>query len=302
MKRPATERSEQFKSVRIGIILFFGALIGFAAYDAFCKHMLATYPAPLMNLTRYTAVVTIAAFWLIRSTRQGVDWRLWRSPHRALLMWRSVMLSIVATCFMAALIWMPLAEATAIYFTAPLIMVAVSPWLLGERVGRVQWAAVITGFFGMLLIVRPGADLPLLGTVLMAISAVCYALFQVLTRRLSGLVPSPIQYSYMALTCLVITGVPALFMLPEVMPPFSDLALLLAAGAGSGLAQFLLLGAFKRVQASVLAPLNYVQLLLAVLISAFWFDRIPDAIAMAGILLITACGAFLALRRAQPKS
>ena len=96
------------------------------------------------------------------------------------------MLATVGTCFMTALIWMPLSEATAIYFTSPLIMVALSPWLLGERVRAAQWAAVAVGFAGMLLIVRPGADLPWLGTLLMAVSAVSYAVFQVLTRKLAG--------------------------------------------------------------------------------------------------------------------
>lgn len=86
---------------------------------------------------------------------------------------------------------MPLAEATAIYFTAPLLMVALSPWLVGEQVRRSRWVAVTVGFGGMLLIVRPGGDLPWLGTLLMAVSAVCYAIFQLLTRRLAGWCPAP---------------------------------------------------------------------------------------------------------------
>ena len=125
------------------------------------------------------------------------------------------MLATVGTCFMTALIWMPLSEATAIYFTSPLIMVALSPWLLGERVRAAQWAAVAVGFAGMLLIVRPGADLPWLGTLLMAVSAVSYAVFQVLTRKLAGPVPGPVQYAYTALICLIATALPAPFFLPD---------------------------------------------------------------------------------------
>ncbi|OZI61765.1 DMT family transporter [Bordetella genomosp. 11] len=303
MKAPAaaaTVADGPTTSVRNGIALFLAALCAFATYDAFCKQMLATYSSPFMNLTRYIAVSTIALLWLARDARHGLPWRVWRAPHRRLLLARSVALAAVATAFMTALTIMPLAEATAIYFTSPLIMVALSPWLLGERVGPMQWSAVIAGFAGMLLIVRPGGDLPWAGTVLMAIAAVCYAFFQLLTRRLSGLVPAPVQYAYMALACLVITGTPAFFVLPSPWPEWPQLLLLLAGGACSGLAQLLLLAAFRRVQASVLAPLNYIQLMLAVLISAFWFDRPPDAVAMAGIALIIGSGAWLALPRARP--
>ena len=151
-------------SVARGIALFLGALVLFAAYDAFAKQMVAHYAPAVVNLGRY-ASITVLAFALL--LRHG-DLRLWRQPHQKLLTARSVSLAIVATCFMTALVTMPLAEATAIYFTAPLIMVALSPWLLGERVGRAQWTAVLLGFAGMLCIVRPGADLPLAGTLLLS--------------------------------------------------------------------------------------------------------------------------------------
>jgi drug/metabolite transporter (DMT)-like permease len=278
---------------RQGMLLFLAALLAFACYDAFAKQMLAHYPATLMNLTRYAAVGSMAAVLL---GRHG-DWRVWRQPHQGLLLLRSLMLAIVATSFMTALASMPLAEATAIYFTAPLIMVALSPWVLGEQVGRVQWVAVLVGFAGMLLIVRPGGALPLTGTLLMALAAVCYALFQVLTRRLSGLVPAPVQYAYMAAMCLVVTNLPALFSAPVAWPGGVELAVLVAGGFVSGAAQLLLLAAFRRVSASVLAPMNYLQLLLAVLISTFWFQRPPDTLALGGMALIGAAGVYLALPR-----
>ncbi|MBP6900444.1 MAG: DMT family transporter [Burkholderiaceae bacterium] len=281
-----------------GIALFLGALLAFACYDAFAKAMVALYAPTVVNLTRYIAVTLMALVLLashVGAGRPG-EWALWRQPHQRLLLARSVLLGIVATCFMTALVSMPLAEATAIYFTAPLVMVALSPWLLGERVGRSQWAAVLAGFAGMLLIVRPGGSLPLAGTLLMAVAAVCYALFQVLTRRLSGRVPAPVQFAYMALVCLVITHVPALLAPPPPLPDWPQLLLLLAGGAVSGAAQLMLLAAFRRVGLATLAPLNYVQLLLAVLISSFWFQRPPDALALAGIGLIMAAGLWLARR------
>ncbi|MFY0479021.1 DMT family transporter [Achromobacter marplatensis] len=278
-----------------GILLFFAALVAFATFDAGSKHMLERYPAPFLNVMRYLAVIVLAVFML---WRHGNGLRLRDAPEKPLLVLRGVTLATVATCFMTALIWMPLSEATAIYFTSPLIMVALSPWLLGERVRPVQWLAVAVGFGGMLLIVRPGADLPLLGTLLMAVSAVCYAIFQVLTRKLSGKVPGPVQYAYTAIICLVVTALPAPFFLPDPWPTPADTALIIALGACSGLAQVLLIAAFQRVSAATLAPLNYFQLLLAVLFSTFWFQRPPDSLALAGMALIMASGVFLAMRRA----
>ena len=279
-----------------GVAIFFCALVAFASYDAFCKYMLQFYSAPFVNVMRYFAVIGIAFAMLLHHG----DLRIWRAPQKPLLLLRGVMLATVATCFMTALLWMPLAEATAIYFTAPLLMVALSPWLLGETVRRSRWIAVLVGFGGMLLIVRPGGNLPLLGTMLMAVSAVCYAIFQLLTRRLAGHVASPVQYAYTAIVCLVVTAIPAPFFWPTQHVPVGDALLLLAGGACSGAAQWLLLAAFSRVEASTLAPLNYFQLLLAVLISSFFFHRPPDTLAIAGIALIMCAGMYLARARSTP--
>lgn len=282
-----------------GVLLFFAALVAFATFDAGAKQLLERYPAPFLNVMRYLAVVTLAMGML---WRHGRSLRLRDAPEKPLLVLRGVMLATVATCFMTALIWMPLSEATAIYFTAPLIMVALSPWLLGERVRAAQWGAVAAGFAGMLLIVRPGGDLPLLGTLLMAVSAVSYAIFQVLTRKLSNKVPGPVQYAYTAFICLIVTALPAPFFLPDPWPGTADTVIILALGACSGLAQILLIAAFQRVPAATLAPLNYFQLLLALGFSTFWFQRPPDALALAGMGLIIAAGVFLALRPVRTPS
>ena len=88
-----------------GVALFFCALVAFASYDAFCKQMLQYYPAPFINLMRYVSVICIAFAMLLHHG----DLRIWRAPQKKLLVLRGMMLGTVATCFMTALIWMPLA-------------------------------------------------------------------------------------------------------------------------------------------------------------------------------------------------
>ncbi len=282
---------------RTGAWIFLCVVALFATVDATAKHLVGRYPAPFLNAVRYAATFAVALGML--AVRGRARW--WDTPHRALLVVRGLMLAVVGTCFMTALLWMPLAEATAIYFMAPLLVVALSPWVLGERVGARQWLAVVAGFAGMLLIVRPGGRLPALGTALMLAAALAYALLQLLTRRMAGRVDAGVQYGFAAVICLLATGVPAPFFPPAAWPGLADWCAMLAMGLMSAAAQVLLIFALQRAPASTLAPLNYFHLLLALLYSALWFGRWPDGVALAGIGLIMAAGLSLTLpRRTSP--
>ncbi|KDP89175.1 membrane protein [Cupriavidus sp. SK-3] len=274
-----------------GGLIFLCAVALFATVDATAKHLVGRYPAPFLNAVRYAVTASVAIAMLAGSGRL----RFWRTPHRGLLALRGVMLALVGTCFMTALLWMPLAEATAIYFMSPLVIVALSPWLLGERVGPRKWVAVAAGFAGMLLIVRPGGQLSAVGTVLMVAAAVAYALLQLLTRRLAGKVEAGVQYGFAAVICMIATGLPAPFFLPAAWPGMADWLAILAMGFMSAIAQVLLILALQRAPASTVAPLNYCHLLLALVYSALWFGRWPDGPAMAGIALIIAAGLSLTL-------
>lgn len=255
------------------------------------KDLVARHPAPLVNLVRYGTVLLMAVVLMQRS---GTPWRL-PAAHCRTLLWRGVMLGTVGLSFMQALHTMPLAEATAIYFLSPLIIVALSPWLLGEQVRTAQSQAVLAGFIGMLLIVRPGAALPLVGTVLMLMAAAAYAMLQILTRRLAGKVSSQEQFAWTALVCAVMTCLSLPTAGRLAWPDARDLALMAAVGALSGIGQYLLIKAFQKAPASSLAPFNYFHLLLAVLFSVLVFGQRPDAIALLGIAVIACAGLALSL-------
>jgi len=278
-----------------GIVLFLVAMTGMATFDAVSKYLLQFYPAPFLNVVRYLTVSTVAVCLLIQHRRGLRDCA--PKPFRLLLLARGLALGMVGTCFMTALIWMPLSEATAIYFTAPLIMVALSPWLLNESVSRVQWLTVATGFAGMLLVVRPGSNLPTLGTALMVVAAISYALMQILTRRLAGHVASDIQYASTSFICLLMTALPAPFFLPAPWPDATHALIIVSVGICNGLAQILIITALQRTSLATLAPFNYFHLIVVLAYSTFWFGRPPDALALGGMALIIAAGMLLALRR-----
>lgn len=282
-----------------GMALFVGTLMVFAFYDAFAKAMLAVHSPVVMNLSRYITLNVLAAFWLLRMLRSagGQQAVLREAIGKPALWMRSCSIAAVGTCFMGALVTMPLAEATAIYFTAPLLMVAMSSRWLGESVTRTQWVAVWLGFAGMLLIVRPGGSLPLWGTLLMVISAICYAVFQLLTRKLAGQIPAPVQYAHMSWICLLVTLCATVVAWPERWPTSLEWSVLFLGSLASCAGQLLMLAAYKRVTASTLGPLNYLQLLLAVAISAWWFGLVPDALTLLGTALIAAAGVYLAWSR-----
>lgn len=282
-----------------GMWLFLGTLMVFAFYDAFAKTMLTQHSPVVMNLARYLTINVVAAGLLWRYCRAtpGASQAIAGALRQPNLWWRSLCLGVVGTSFMTALVTMPLAEATAIYFTAPLLMVWLARRWLGESVSTVQWAAVALGFVGMLLVVRPGNSLPLQGTLLMVLAAACYAVFQLLTRKLAGQVPGPIQFAHMAWICLLVTAFPGWLAWPLTWPTAAQWPVLVAGSLASGLGQLLMLAAYQRASAGTLGPLNYLQLLMAVAISAFWLGAAPDAWAMGGIALIGSAGLYLALRR-----
>lgn len=295
---PTASMAMAQRHTRAGILLFLAALVLFASYDAFAKHMLQWHSPEAMNLSRYVVILWMALGLLLANYGPQHAWRQVRRHAGNRTLWlRSISLAVVALSFMTALVEMPLAEATAIYFTAPLIMVLLATRLLGERIRGVQVAAVVLGFAGMLLMVRPGSHLPLLPSLLMLISAVSYALFQLLTRRLAGQVPFAVQFFFMACACLVLTLLPALVRQQLVLPPLHQWPLPLLGGFLSGAAQLLLLAAYRRVPAATLAPLNYLQLLMAVLISMAFSHRMPDVYALLGMTAIAAAGIALALCR-----
>lgn len=274
-----------------GCGIFLCSLCFLSVLDVLAKDLVQRNSPPLVNLTRYAVIVVLSSCLMLA---KRVPVMVARAESK-LLIARGFMLGLVGICFMPALQYLPLGEATALYFLSPLVVVLLAPLVLGERVRLKQYLAVLVGMAGMLLIVRPGSTLSPIGCGLMLVAAFCYAMVQLLTRKLTHRVISEQQFFYAAITCAPMGFAVLWLFWPQVWPDTHDVIELLLMGLCGGAGQYLLIYAFKSVPASILAPINYFQLVLAVIFSQLIFEQTPTLLSLAGIVLIAAAGLSLTL-------
>lgn len=281
-----------------GILLFLTALFLFAVSDATAKYMTAFFAIPLLLCARY---VSHLLFMLV-FTAPGMG-RAIVYTQRPWLMIGRALVQVASTIFMLlGLRVLPLAESTALVFISPLLVALLAGPLLGEKLRIGNWVATIAGFSGVLLIVRPGSAMADLGVIYPLCSALCYALYQILTRKLAASEPSLRQLFYIALVGTLTT----LCLLPAfwtgIMPSPLQALLLLSLGFYGGAGHFLLIRAFHVTPASTLSPMLYIQLIIAILLGWVVFGQFPDLLAVIGMLVIGASGLSLVLRRPRLKA
>ena len=283
-----------------GILLLLCALMFFVALDATAKHLSQTWPVPMLVWARYTVHCVIMVVVLAPSMRK----RLISTRRPGLQIVRALCLLAVTLLCMAAFRLMPIAETTAILFSAPLMVTIAAGPLLGERIGRLRWAAVAIGFIGVLLIARPGSGLVGEGVLLALGAAVAYAAYQLLTRQLS---PSEHPVTLLFYTALIGSLVSTLA-LPWIwsFPPLTlpDALMILSLGVFGGSGHFLLIRAFREAPASTLSPIMYAQLAWATLAGGVVFGEWPDGLGLVGIVMIATAGVMIALdaRRSHARS
>ncbi|HEX5678898.1 MAG TPA: DMT family transporter, partial [Alcanivorax sp.] len=213
---------------------------------------------------------------------------------------RSAFLLSTTLCYFGAIAFLPLANALALAFIGPLVSTALAPWLLGEHAGARRWLAVMIGFAGTLVVIRPGWAAFEWASLLGVAAGVFYGLYQLTTRRLSG--------SGRASVTLFYTSVFGFAVLSLVVAPFwttPDLAgwgLMLIMGLVGALAHFLIISAFEYAPAPVLSPVSYMEMVSAVAVGWLVFGDFPDAFTWAGIALIVVSGLLVVTGGRFPKT
>lgn len=281
-----------------GIVLMLAAVLCFALLDATAKHLSQTYPVPMLVWARYTLHCLLMLLFLAPSMR----WKLVATRRPALQVTRALMLVGVTGFAMAAFRHLPLAETTALLFVTPLIVALLAGPFLGEKLTTLHWGASLFGFFGALLIARPGGSLNPTGMALVLAAAACYSIYQIQTRMLSPTENTLTMVFYTALAGTVAMTLAAPLYWGGPMPGLLDGLMIASLGVYGGTGHFLLTKAFRLAPATTLSPLLYVQLIWAALLGWAVFDHWPDATTFAGMAIIAASSASLALlqRRMKP--
>ena len=222
-------------------------------------------------------------------------WSLFRSEQPRLQISRSVLLLIATICYFTALGYVPLATGAIIGFTSPFIVTALSIPILGEQVGWRRWAAVVVGFIGALIVIRPGTGVlhPLASLVL--VTAICYGMYQVFTRKISATDTAATTITWTALVGAVVCtlAIPFLWQTPQTT---SQILLLSLAGMVGGLGHYFVVKAFQLGQASLLAPVAYGQIVGATLFGFIIFGDFPDLWTWLGTSIIIGCGLYIGYR------
>ncbi len=281
-----------------GILLMCAGVSMFPFMNAGVKWLSPHYPVMEIVWARFTGHLLFML--LVFLPRYGA--RLFATRRPLVQIGRSLLMLVSNIVFVMAIARVPLATASAIGFTSPLIVTALSWPLLGESVGARIWVAVGAGFLGALIIIRPGIGLEDPAVALLLLSSLAYALYQIATRWVAS-------YDNAA-TGIIFTALLGSFfaslVLPFVYQPpqhLFDLFLFCAIGLLGGAGHYLIIRAFHLGPAAAIAPFGYVELLGATVLGYVIFANLPDRWTVLGALIIIGCGLFIALsqRRVRPR-
>jgi drug/metabolite transporter (DMT)-like permease len=275
-----------------GFALFLSAILLFSVMDALAKDLTARYEPVQVVWARYAGqtfwAFLLLAPWLGRYL--GTD-RLW------LQLLRSALLFGATFFFFSAFRHLQLAEMTAIFEIAPLVITILSVAILGERVGPRRWLGVGLGLLGALIIIRPGSEVFSPYSLLPALAACCFAGYSIATRFIG---PDESPFTSLLYTTLIGTIVASLWVpFHWSTPEGTDIAVMAGFGAIGMAGQLCLILAFTRTEASALAPFSYFGLLFNALWGFVFFAEVPDAFTWTGAAVIVGAGIYVWHRERQ---
>ena len=272
-----------------GIVLFITAIFLISIVDTICKfftkdlHAIQIVWGYLIGIN-----VTLWIFFFFKGEKLSI---LLLTNKLSLQIIRPAFLICSISSLFLGLTYLPIAEATAIGFVAPLFITALSVPILREKVGIHRWSAVIIGFLGVIIIVRPGTEFWHIASIMPLLGAFFFALFQILTRLLSTT-----ENTY---TTLFYTGLGGLgwssLMVPFVWSPMLKIHFFVffSIGIMGAIAHLCMISAFDRAEASFLAPYNYTKLLWVAVLGYIIFGDKPSLEMWLGAFVIVSAGFYV---------
>jgi len=275
----------------IGLILLAYGL--FSTLDASVKWLVIYgYPALQLGFMRYIGHFVISTGQVLYANQLG---QVLRPRHALLVVLRGALVLAATVANFIALKYIPLTLTSTIFFSVPIIVCLLSGIMLGETVGKLRWLAILLGFCGILIAIRPfNADFHWAALLAFA-GTICFAFFLILTRRFAGVVSSKTLQFYAGL-------VGTLGMLPFAIYfwQWPDTAAQWALMCGLGVIAWsgheILIRAYHYADASMLTPFSYSYMIYLTIWSIVLFDQYPDAWTLSGATLIVSSGLLIWFR------
>ena len=272
------------------IVLNLSAWVMLPIMDGFAKYLSSTLPVLQITWSRYFFTVVIVLPIMLIFFRKNLTWT--EKPKLQLI--RGLLLFCANILFFYSISIISLAKALTLAFIAPLIVTALSPVLLGEKVGFRRWAAVVIGFIGSLVVIRPGfvefnlASIAALGT------GILYGFYLIITRKLHD-ADNP-------LLTLLLTGIVGAILGTMIMPTvwvqptITEWYMMFAIGFFASIGHLFLILSLKYADASKLAPFSYFEIVTNIIIGYFFFSHFPDNWTFLGLFIIILSGTYISRR------
>ena len=221
-------------------------------------------------------------------------------PNPVYHLFRAGFLISATFTFFLSLTYLPIADALALFFVQPLIVTILSAMFLRERVGPRRWAAVAVGFIGTLIIIRPGfVDLNP-GSLLALAAGACLGIYFVMSAKIAAdAPPMVITFQTNAVGTLLVSGaMPFVW----VAPTPGQWVMFVGLGVVANLGHFLILSAYRRADASLLAPLAYTEMIGATIVGWWFFDDFPDGWTFLGVGVLIGCAIYISVRERHARA
>lgn len=258
--------------------------------DGLVKSLATTYPVGELLFIRGAFVCP----WILLLAFRNGGLHTLRARNIKGQILRSCCVIASAFLFVNALIYLPLADAIAVTFAGPLFITALAPFALGEHVGWRRWMAVLTGFAGVLFMVRPGGGALQWAVFLPLGAALCGSIRDIITRRIAPTETS-VSVMFVTTTIVMLAGLTT--------APFGwsavkigDLWTFAACGLLLAIAHYLMIEAFRHGEAALVAPFKYTSMVWAVLFGFILFGDLPDGWTLFGAAVVILAGLYI-LRR-----
>ena len=279
-----------------GIALILASTVFLGASDVTAKYLSATLPSIEIAWIRFLVFALIMSPAMV----SGSPLYALRSQRPGLQVMRGVALLGSSLFFISGLRFLPIAEASATGFVAPLFVTALSIVFLGETVGVRRWLATAVGLIGVLIILRPGTGAFHPAAFFPIVSALAWACTLIMTRMMSGRdhAITTMTYSSIVGVCILSALVPFVW----VAPSWHDILFGIFIGLASTAGQWIVVLAFRYADASVLAPFSYTQLLWVSILGFVIFGEVPDVWTVTGAVFIVGSGLYTAHRERVRRS